>query len=78
MQTLKINKGGTLVIPRNLRTIFKSSDQVAWFAEGDMLILKRITPPRLSEIAGRVKEKPLALKEIVKEIRVYRREKRAR
>ena len=78
MQTLKINKSGTLVIPRTLRTIFKPSDQIAWFAERDMLILKRVTPPRLSEIASRVKEKPLALKEIVKEIHVYRREKRSR
>lgn len=76
MQTLKIHKNGTLVIPKALRAIFKPSDKIVCFAEGDTLIIKRINPPKLSEIAGRVKEKPMPLKEIVKEVHAYRKEKR--
>ncbi len=78
MQTLKVNKNGVLVIPKTLRAIFKPSDKLAWFIEGDTLIIKRINPPKLSEIAGRVKEKPMPLKEIVKEVHTYRKEKRSR
>lgn len=44
--------------------------------EGDTLIIKRINPPKLSEIAKRAKEKPIPLKEIVKEVHAYRREKK--
>ncbi len=76
MQTLKINKNGMLVIPKTLRAIFKPSDKLAWFIEGDTLIIKRINPPKLSEVAERVKEKAVPMKEIVKEIRSYRREKK--
>ncbi|TET09423.1 hypothetical protein E3J84_05120 [Candidatus Aerophobetes bacterium] len=78
MQTLKINKDGMLIIPKTLQAIFKPSDKLAWFIEGDTLIIKRINPPKLSEIAGRVKEKPMPLKEIVKEVHVYRKEKKRR
>ena len=76
MQTLKIEKNGLLVIPKSLRTIFKPSDKLAWFIEGDTFIIKRINPPKLSEISGRVKEKPMPLKEIVKEVHTYRKEKK--
>lgn len=76
MQTLKIDKNGKLVIPKALRSRFKPSDKIACFAEGDTLILKRVNPPKLSEIAGRVKEKPMPLKEIVKEVHAYRKKKR--
>lgn len=76
MQTLKIDKKGTLVLPKAIQTIFKPSDKIAWFVEGDTLIIKRINPPRLSEIAERVKENPMPLKEIVKEVQAYRKEKR--
>ena len=78
MQTLKVDKNGVVVIPKTLRTIFKPSDKLAWFTEGDTLIIKRLNPPKLSEIAGRVKEKPMPLKEIAKEVHAYRREKRSK
>ncbi|MGA1796738.1 MAG: hypothetical protein ACMUIL_12855 [bacterium] len=76
MQTLKINKDGTLSIPKDLRSFFKPSDKLIWFMEGDTLIIKRINPPKLSEIAERVKENPMPLKEIVKEVHAYRSEKK--
>lgn len=45
MRTLKIDKNGALVLPKTLRAIFKPSDKLAWFIEGDTLIIKRINPP---------------------------------
>ena len=78
MQTLKVDKNGVMVIPKTLRSIFKPSDKLAWFAEGDTLIIKRLNPPKLSEIAGRVKEKPMSRKEIEKEAQAYRQEKRGK
>ena len=77
MQTLKVDKNGGMVIPKTLRSIFKPSDKLAWFTEGDTLIIKRLNPPKLSEIAGRVKEKPMSMKEIQKEVQAYRKEKRS-
>lgn len=35
-------------------------------------IVKKINPFKLSEIADRIKEKPLSLKEIVKDVHAYR------
>ena len=76
MQTLKIDKNGTLVLPKIAQSIFKPSDKIAWFVDGDTFIVKKINPSKLSEIADRIKEKPLSLKEIVKEVHAYRKEKR--
>lgn len=76
MQTLKINKDGTFTIPKALRTFFKPSDKLVCFVEGDTLIIKRINPPKPSEIAERAKEKSIPLKEIVEEVHAYRREKK--
>lgn len=78
MQTLKVDKNGVMVIPKTLRSIFKPSDKLAWFTEGDTLIIKRLNPPKLSEMPGRVKEKPMPMKEIEKEVQAYRKEKRSK
>ena len=76
MQTLKINKDGTLIIPKALKEFLKDSNKLVWLKEGDTLIIKRINPPKLSEIADRAKETPVPLEEIVKEVHAYRKEKR--
>ena len=76
MQTLKIDKNGTLVLPKIAQSIFRPSDKIAWFVDVDTFIVKKINPSKLSEIADRIKEKPLSLKEIVKEVHAYRKEKR--
>lgn len=76
MKTLKLNKNWTLTIPKDFRAIFKPSDEFACFVEGDTLIIKRITPTKLSEIAERVKEKPISMKTIAKEVHTHRQEKR--
>lgn len=76
MNTLKVSSNGTVVIPKNLRSIFRPSDKIVYFAEGDTLILKKVIPPVLSKIADRAKGKPLSLKSIIQEIHAYRQEKR--
>ena len=76
MQTLKIDKNGMLVLPKIAQSIFRPSDEIAWFVDGDTFIVKKINPSKLSEMADRIKEKPLSLKEIVKEVHAYRKEKR--
>ena len=76
MQTLKIDKNGMLVLPKIAQSIFRPSDEIAWFVDGDTFIVKKINPSKLSEMADRIKEKPLSLKEIVKEVHAYRKERR--
>jgi hypothetical protein len=78
MQTIRIGEKGSLVLPKTLRSVFKPSDEIAWFSEGDTLILKKITLKKISDIALGVKEKPMPLAEISREIHKYRKEKRAR
>ncbi len=75
MQTLKVKPNGTIVLPRS---IFKPQDKIAFICGGDTLILKKLIPARISEIAQRVKEKSLSLKDIVKEIHLFRKAKKAR
>lgn len=75
MQSLKIGKNGLLVTPNIIKAIFKPSDKIVWFIEGDTLIIKRINPPKLSDIADRLREKAMPMKEIVKEVHAHRREK---
>lgn len=75
MNTLVISPNSTIVIPKNLRSIFRPSEKIVYFAEGDTLILKKITPPLASKIAERAKGKPLSLKSIVQEIHAYRKKK---
>ena len=74
METVKITNKRTIVLPKSM---FKPTDKVVTFREGDTLIVKKLNPPDVTAIASRVKEKPMPLKEIVKEIHRYREEKRA-
>lgn len=76
MQTLKINKNGQITLPKSLRSIITTSDKIAYYADNDTIIIKRINPPKLSEISLRTKAKPMPLKDIVKEVHAYRKEKR--
>ncbi len=74
MRTIQISSDGTVPLPSS---VFKPKEKVAFIREGDTVILKKITSS-LSEIAARGKGKSLSLKEVVKEIHLYRKEKRAR
>lgn len=73
MQTLTVKANGNISLPRS---IFKPQDKLAFIQEGDTLILKRLTPPHISEIPKRAKVKALSLKEIVNEIHHFRKEKK--
>ena len=75
MKTIQISSDGTVPLPSSL---FKPKEKVAFIREGDTVILKKIISSSLGEIAARGKGRPLSLKEVVKEIHLYRKEKRAK
>jgi len=55
----------TLKLPPDIAGRFRPSDRFVVWAEGDMLHLKRITPPPVTEIVGQEPEgEPMSLDEI--------------
>lgn len=74
MKTIRIKPKRTIVLPRS---VFKPNDRAVTFCEGDTFIVKKLTPPEVTEIAGRAKEKSMPLREIVKEVHLYRKERKA-
>jgi len=78
MQTVRV-KGTTFTLPPETLQQIKPDDEFTVIAAGDTIILKRVTPPRLSDIALRApRGKSLSLKEISQEVHRYRRSRRAR
>ncbi len=76
MVTTKIVKG-ILELPAEALEWVGSDDEFVLFIEGDSLILKKVRPPRLSELAGRAPgDVEMPLQEIVDEVHHYRQEKR--
>lgn len=73
MKTIRIKPKRTVVLPKS---VFKPNDRVVTFCEGDTFIVKKLNPPEVTEIASRVKEKPIPLREIVKEVHLYRKERK--
>jgi hypothetical protein len=71
---------GTIELPSSLARWLGQNDELAVFAQGDTLILKKILPPRLTEFAARAPDdEPLPMSDIVAEVkRVRRASKRAR
>ncbi len=68
---------GMLELPTEALEWVRPDDELMVFIEGDMLILKRVHPPRLSELAGRAPgDVEMPLQEVVDEVHRYRREKR--
>ncbi len=75
MVMLKVKHDGSIMLPRS---IFRPQDKVALIHEGDLLILKKLNPPKLSGIAKKARGvSSLSLKEVVKEIHLFRKHKRA-
>ena len=72
MQTLTVKSNGTILLPHSL---FKPRDKIAFIREGDTLILKRLNPPKVSDIAKKAPGKSFSLKEIAKEIHLFRKHK---
>ncbi len=73
LKSVRLNRRRTISLPS---AIFRPADRVAVVTEGNTVIIKKMTPSKLSEISTRFPGKPLPLKEIVQEIRRYRKEKR--
>ena len=74
MKTVKYNHQRAIILPKSM---FRPTDKIVTFCEKDMFIVKKLNLPDVTEIASRAKGKAMPLKEIVKEVHRYRREKRA-
>ena len=72
MKTVKIRPERTISLPKS---VFKTNDTVVAFCEGDTFIVKKLTPPDITKIPNRVKQKPMSLKQIAKEVHQYRKER---
>jgi len=78
MQTVRV-KGTTLTLPPETLQQIKPDDEFTVITAGDTIILKKVTPPRLSEIALRApRDKAIPLSEVSREVHRYRRSRRAR
>ena len=78
MQVVKMDHG-SLALPSETLQIVGTDAQFTIIATGDTIILKKVTPSRLSEIAERApKDTPLLLEEIVREVHRQRKSRHAR
>ncbi len=78
MLTTKL-KGKTLTLPPDAMKYVKPDDEFTVVATPDTIILKKVLPPRLSDIAQREPQaQAMPLDEIVQEVHRYRRSRRAR
>ncbi len=75
MRVVKLSAKRTIRLPKRF---FKPEERVAIFSEGSTFIIKKIEAPRLSEIAARVSEPPMPMREVVREVRAYRRARQNR
>lgn len=75
MKVIQVPPNRTLLLPKDL---FKPADKVAVIREGRTLVIKKLEPSRLSSIAAHLTARGLPLREIVQEVRAYRRTRRTR
>jgi hypothetical protein len=73
LRSVRLNRRRTIELPSR---IFKPSDRVAIFTEGDTVIVKKMAVTKLSEIASRSPGRPMSPSQIAREIERYRKEKR--
>jgi hypothetical protein len=77
IQIVKI-RGGRLTLPPEATELIGSDAEVTVMTTGDVIILKKMTPSRLSEIAKRAaNDKPMTLREISREVHHARQSRRA-
>jgi hypothetical protein len=68
----------TLKLPSEIATRFRPSDRFVVWAEGDMLHLKRITPPRVTDVVEQAPEgDPMSLDEISEIVHEVRQQREA-
>ena len=76
MEAVKVING-KITLPPLVANWIGAVGELSLFIEGDTLILKKMRPPNLSEIAARVSsDEEMYMEEIVAEVHRYRREKR--
>ncbi|MEJ2555137.1 MAG: hypothetical protein P8186_02665 [Anaerolineae bacterium] len=67
----------TLKLPADIAERFRPSDRFVVWVEGDTLHLKRITPPRVTDIVAQAPdEEPISLEEINEMVHEVRRQRR--
>jgi hypothetical protein len=76
MTAVKIQTDGSVKLPKKVLRRFPKRSELAVWAEGDTIILKRVGPAPPTTIAQRSPAAGLPLKEIVAEVHRMRREKR--
>jgi hypothetical protein len=78
MKAVKVETDGTIRLPKEMLRLFPTSTELAVWTEGDTIVLKRLQPLKPSQIAERVHERELPLKDIASEVHRMRREARRR
>lgn len=78
MRPVTVAQDGSIKLPKVLLRRFPCDSELWLWTEGDTIVLKRLRPPKASQIAGRVPEKAMAIAEIDAEVQRLRKEKRSR
>lgn len=76
VKAIKIKRDGSVKLPKQVLRRFPRQSEMAVWADGDTVILKRVVPASLTRIAERQPAKGPTLKEISAEVNRMRREKR--
>lgn len=58
------------------KRVFKPAEKVVVFLEKDLVVFKRLDPPRLSSIAARAPGRTPSMRTILREVQAFRRAKR--
>jgi hypothetical protein len=78
MKAIKVRADGSIKLPREVLREFPAASELGVWTQGDMIVLKRLQPVPLSQIAERVPEESPSLEEIAAEVHQLRFEKRRR
>ncbi len=76
MKAVRIQTDGSVKLPKQVLRRFPKRSELAVWAEGDTIILKRVNPAPLTRIAERAPDGGSPLKEVVAEVHRMRTEKR--
>jgi hypothetical protein len=78
MKAIKVRADGSIKLPQEVLRSFPAASELGVWTQGDMIVLKRLQPIPLSQIAERVPEESPSLEEIAAEVHQLRAEKRRR
>jgi hypothetical protein len=78
MKAVKVENDASIKLPEEMLRLSPTSTELAVWTEGDTIVLKRLQLLKPSQIAERVSEKEMPLKDIAAEVHRMRREARRR